>query len=129
MIRPRPQRHVLTIATPRAVFRGIALADPVGLLAVALRFVVDHLHELVETSFILHTAVQPLGSLGGVLRFLHHLLLRQIAEHDSPFSLSCQESGGFVQGIAVLTTFLFGYAMIHLSQVAISPGSLLTSTP
>ena len=106
MIRPFPQRHVLTSATPRTVFRGIALADNVDLLAVALRFVLDHLDELIKAPFILHTPAQPFGSFMRLPRVLHHLLWGQIAEHDSAFSLSCHESRSFVQAVALLTTFL-----------------------
>ena len=58
-IRPLPHRHVLMIATLRATLGRISLAEVVHPVAVALCLALDHLHELVQASFIFTLRCNP----------------------------------------------------------------------
>lgn len=113
------------IATPRAILGRISVAEGMHLFAVALRLVLDHLHELVQAPFILHVAVQPLDSYAGFPRFLHHRWLRPSAEDDSVFSRSGQESRGFGQEVALLSPFLFRCAKNRMGEISGSPRPFL----
>ncbi len=127
-IRPLPHRHVLLIATLRATLGRISLAEVVHPVAVALCLALDHLHELVQASFILHAAVQPLDSYAGFPRFLHHRWLRPSAEDDRVFIRSGHKSRGFGQEVALLSPFLLRYAKNHVDEISVSPRTFLALT-
>ncbi len=109
-IRPLPQWHVLLVLTGMAHPGCIAFAYYIEFFPVMQTLVFEHLHKAVEPPIIIHQAVAYLSLapfFGGLVLLLldDHLLLGKIADHHSPFSQSvCDEMGGFVQTVALLTT-------------------------
>jgi len=84
----------------------------------AQTLVFEHLHKAIQPPIIIHRPIANaslLPLLGGLVLLLldDHLPLGKIADHHSPFSQSvCDEMGGFVQTVLLLTTLFLGNPLV-----------------
>src|SRR5712692_3217214 len=112
---------------------GIAFAYYREFFPKAQTLVGQHLHKAVESPIIIHHAVAdaPPGALFGglLLLFLHdHLPLGKIANHHSSFSQSvCDQVRSFMQTVALFVAFLFRDPPVHLGEMDVPTGLLLTT--
>src|SRR5712692_9578139 len=96
--------------------------------------VLKHLHKAVETPIIVHHAIThaPLVALFGglfLMVLLHdHLPLGEIANDNSSFSqFASDEMRSFMQTVAVFVAFAFRHPLVHLGEMDVPTGLLLTA--
>jgi hypothetical protein len=134
-IHPFPQGHVLLALADVTCLRRIVLIYYREFFPKAQTLVGQHLHKAIEPPIIICHAVAylPLAPFfGGLVPLIldDHLPLGEIADHHSPFSQSvCDEMGGFMQTVLLLTPLLLCYPLIHLGEMDVAAGLLLALVP
>ena len=132
-IGPLVQRHRLLIATAMTLLGRIAFTNTIQCFPVQQTLVGKHLHKARETPIIVNQTVSDLPLASFLRSFLlvcfeNHLLLGKIANDHSAFSQSVGDKMRcFVQTVALFAAFAFGYALVDLGEIHVSPRFLFTA--